>query len=105
MISPETTIGEMRALKDRYGFSGLPVVDDDENLVGIITNRDIRFVSDDSILVSEMMTTDLVTVPEHVDPEVAKKLLHQHRIENSWLSMKKEMRWNDDSPRYPAQSR
>ncbi len=81
MISPNTTIGEMRALKDRYGFSGLPVVDDDENLVGIITNRDIRFVSDDSILVSEMMTTDLVTVPEHVDPEVAKKLLHQHRIE------------------------
>ncbi|NDF33981.1 MAG: CBS domain-containing protein, partial [Euryarchaeota archaeon] len=81
MISPNTTIGEMRALKDRYGFSGLPVVDDDENLVGIITNRDIRFVSDDSILVSEMMTTELVTVPEHVDPEVAKKLLHQHRIE------------------------
>lgn len=81
MISPNTTIGEMRALKDKYGFSGLPVVDDDENLVGIITNRDIRFVSDDSILVSEMMTTELVTVPEHVDPEVAKKLLHQHRIE------------------------
>ncbi len=81
MISPNTTIGEMRALKEKHGFSGLPVVDDDDNLVGIITNRDIRFVSDDSILVSEMMTTELVTVPEHVDPEVAKKLLHQHRIE------------------------
>lgn len=81
MINPDTTIGEMRALKDKHGFSGLPVVDEEENLVGIITNRDIRFVSDDSILVSEMMTTDLVTVPEHVDPEVAKKLLHQHRIE------------------------
>ena len=81
MISPDTTIGEMRALKDKHGFSGLPVVDKEENLVGIITNRDIRFVSDDSILVSEMMTTELVTVPEHVDPEVAKKLLHQHRIE------------------------
>ena len=81
MISPKTTLGEMRALKDKHGFSGLPVVDEEENLVGIITNRDIRFVSDDSILVSEMMTTDLVTVPEHVDPEVAKKLLHQHRIE------------------------
>tara|TARA_Y100000746_G_scaffold202293_1_gene187668 strand:- start:825 stop:2288 length:1464 start_codon:yes stop_codon:yes gene_type:complete len=81
MITPDTTIGEMRALKDKHGFSGLPVVDEEENLVGIITNRDIRFVSDDSKLVSEMMTTDLVTVPEHVDPEVAKKLLHQHRIE------------------------
>ena len=81
MISPDTTIGEMRTLKNKHGFSGLPVVDEEDKLVGIITNRDIRFVSDDSILVSEMMTTDLVTVPEHVDPEVAKKLLHQHRIE------------------------
>ena len=81
MVSPDTTIGELRDLKERHGFSGLPVIDDEENLVGIITNRDIRFVSDDSILVSEMMTTELVTVPEHVDPEVAKKLLHKHRIE------------------------
>ena len=68
-------MGSEMCIRDR------PVVDEEENLVGIITNRDIRFVSDDSILVSEMMTTDLVTVPEHVDPEVAKKLLHQHRIE------------------------
>ena len=81
MVSPETTIGELRVLKDKYGFSGMPVVDDEGNLVGLITNRDIRFVADDNILVSEMMTTDLVTVPPHVDPEVAKKLLHQHRIE------------------------
>ena len=88
MISPNTTIGEMRALKDRYGFSGLPVVDDDENLVGIITNRDIRFVSDDSILVSEMMTTELVTVPEHVDPEVARNCFISIELRNSWLSMK-----------------
>ena len=81
MVSPDTTIGELRDLKERHGFSGLPVIDDEEDLVGIITNRDIRFVSYDSILVSEMMTTELVTVPEHVDPEVAKKLLHKHRIE------------------------
>ena len=81
MVSPDTTIGELRDLKEKHGFSGLPVIDEEENLVGIITNRDIRFVSDDSILVSEMMTTELVTVPEHVDPEVAKKLLHKHRIE------------------------
>ncbi len=80
-ITPETTIGEMRRLKDKHGFSGLPVIDNDEILVGIITNRDIRFVDDDQQLVSSMMTTELVTVPEHVDPEYAKKLLHQHRIE------------------------
>ncbi len=80
-ISPDSTIGELRAIKSQHGFSGFPVVDDSGVLVGIITNRDIRFVSDDSVKVSTMMTTDVVTVPEHVDPEVAKKLLHQHRIE------------------------
>ena len=80
-ISPSSTIGELRAIKSQHGFSGFPVVDDSGTLVGIITNRDIRFVSDDSVKVSTMMTTDVVTVPEHVDPEVAKKLLHQHRIE------------------------
>ena len=80
-ISPDSTIGELRAIKSQHGFSGFPVVDDSGVLVGIITNRDIRFVSDDSVKVSTMMTTKVVTVPEHVDPEVAKKLLHQHRIE------------------------
>ena len=80
-ISPDSTIGELRAVKSQHGFSGFPVIDDSGALVGIITNRDIRFVSDDSVKVSTMMTTEVVTVPEHVDPEIAKKLLHQHRIE------------------------
>jgi len=80
-ISPDSTIGELREIKSQHGFSGFPVVDDSGVLVGIITNRDIRFVSDDSVKVSTMMTTEVVTVPEHVDPEVAKKLLHQNRIE------------------------
>ncbi len=81
MVSPDTSIGELRNLKDKYGFSGLPVIDSDQKLVGIITNRDIRFVEDDTIKVSEMMTTDLVTVPENVDTKEAEKLLHKHRIE------------------------
>ena len=80
-ISPDSTIGELRAVKSQHGFSGFPVIDDSGALVGIITNRDIRFVPDDSVKVSTRMTTEVVTVPEHVDPEVAKKLLHQHRIE------------------------
>ncbi|MCH2261019.1 IMP dehydrogenase [Candidatus Thalassarchaeum betae] len=80
-ISPDSTISELRAVKSQHGFSGFPVIDDSGALVGIITNRDIRFVSDDSVKVSTMMTTEVVTVPEHVDPEIAKKLLHQHRIE------------------------
>jgi len=80
-ISPDSTISELRAVKSQHGFSGFPVIDDSGALVGMITNRDIRFVSDDSVKVSTMMTTEVVTVPEHVDPEIAKKLLHQHRIE------------------------
>lgn len=80
-ISPDSTISELRTVKSQHGFSGFPVIDDSGALVGIITNRDIRFVSDDSVKVSTMMTTEVVTVPEHVDPEIAKKLLHQHRIE------------------------
>ena len=80
-VSPDSTIGELRRIKSQNGFSGFPVVDDSGMLVGIITNRDIRFVSDDSVEVSTMMTTGVVTVPEGVDPEEAKRLLHKHRIE------------------------
>ena len=76
MVSPDTSIGELRNLKEKYGFSGLPVIDSNQKLVGIITNRDIRFVEDDTIKVSEMMTTDLVTVPENVDTKEAEKLHH-----------------------------
>ena len=80
-VSPDSSIGELRRMKSQNGFSGFPVVDDSGILVGIITNRDIRFVSDDSEKVSTMMTTNVVTVPEGVDPEEAKRLLHKHRIE------------------------
>jgi len=80
-VSPESSIGELRRMKSQNGFSGFPVVDDSGILVGIITNRDIRFVSDDSEKVSSMMTTDVVTVPEGVNSEEAKRLLHKHRIE------------------------
>ena len=80
-ISPDSTIGELRAGKSQPGFSGFPVIDDAGALVGIITNRNIRSVSDDSVKVSTRLTTEVVTVPEHVDPQIAKKLLHQHRIE------------------------
>ena len=80
-VSPDSSIGELRRMKSQNGFSGFPVVDDSGILVGIITNRDIRFVSDDSEKVSSMMTTEVVTVPEGVDSEEAKRLLHKHRIE------------------------
>ena len=80
-VEPAMTVGELRKMKSHYGFSGFPVIDSEGGIVGMVTNRDIRFVEDESTEISEVMTTDLVTVPEHVDLEDAKRLLHQHRIE------------------------
>lgn len=80
-VSPEMTVGELRGLKSQHGFSGFPVINGSGGIVGMVTNRDIRFVDDEEVPVSSVMTTDLVTVPEHADLENAKRLLHQHRIE------------------------
>ncbi|MDD3311965.1 IMP dehydrogenase [Pseudodesulfovibrio sp.] len=80
-VHPDDDLGKVKAIMSEYRISGLPVVKGD-HLVGIITNRDIRFVKDDNVLVSELMTSrDLVTVPEGIDNEDAKRKLHQHRIE------------------------
>ena len=78
--TPETSIGDLLNLKSEYGFSGLPVLEDNK-LVGIITNRDIRFVQDHAEKVGSLMTKDLVTVPIDIDPDEAKRLMHKHRIE------------------------
>jgi IMP dehydrogenase len=80
-VSSDLTVGELKEIKSKYGFSGFPVIDNSNNLVGLITNRDIRFVENDDVKVSEVMTKELVTVPEGVDKEVAKKILHKNRIE------------------------
>lgn len=80
-VHPDDDLGKVKAIMSEYRISGLPVVKGD-HLVGIITNRDIRFVKDDSALVSELMTSrDLVTVPEGIDNDEAKRKLHQNRIE------------------------
>jgi len=80
-IDPERPIHEVLALMERYRISGVPVVKD-EQLVGIVTNRDLRFETDLSKKVSEVMTKDnLVTVSEGITLEESKKLLHEHRIE------------------------
>ena len=80
-VGPTMTVGELRTMKAQYGFSGFPVINGDGGIVGMVTNRDIRFVEDEGTAISEVMTTDLVTVPEQVDLEEAKRLLHRHRIE------------------------
>lgn len=80
-ISPERPVREVLALMQQYRISGVPVIRGDQ-LVGIVTNRDLRFETNLDRAVSEVMTKEnLVTVSEGIALEESKKLLHQHRIE------------------------
>lgn len=80
---PDDTLGHARQLMDQYKISGIPVVErQSHKLIGIITNRDVRFADDPSILIQDLMTKDnLITVTESVTKDEAKTLLHRHRIE------------------------
>ncbi|NJC70194.1 IMP dehydrogenase [Planosporangium thailandense] len=80
--SPDDTIGEVDALCGRYRISGVPVTDAEGALVGIVTNRDMRFVTDKTARVRDVMTKmPLVTAPVGVDKETALGLLRQHKVE------------------------
>ncbi|MGO1075536.1 IMP dehydrogenase [Inquilinus sp. CA228] len=81
-IGPDASMAEALALMDQHGISGFPVVEKSGKLVGILTNRDVRFATNPSQPVRELMTRDkLVTVREGVDKDEAKRLLHQNRLE------------------------
>ncbi|MHA1549057.1 MAG: IMP dehydrogenase [Alphaproteobacteria bacterium] len=84
-IAPGATLEDALTLMRHHRISGIPVVEGDVKpgrLVGILTNRDVRFASDPSQKVAELMTReDLVTVTESVEQDEAKRLLHAHRIE------------------------
>jgi IMP dehydrogenase len=81
-IDPEATLADVRALKERHHISGIPVVVEDGTLVGILTNRDVRFATDPDAKVGDLMTKEnLVTVREGVSPEEARRLLQKYRIE------------------------
>ncbi|WP_107713482.1 IMP dehydrogenase [Oceanicaulis sp.] len=85
-ISPQATLAELQALMDHHKISGIPVVEGGEGLngklVGIITNRDVRFADDMNQSVASLMTRErLVTVKPGVDQAEARRLLHKHRIE------------------------
>ncbi len=85
-VTPEVTLRQLKVLKERLKVSGIPVVEPGpegvpRKLLGIITNRDVRFADDDSRPVSELMTRKVVTVREGTDPAEARRLLHKHRIE------------------------
>ncbi|HEX8826506.1 MAG TPA: IMP dehydrogenase, partial [Xanthobacteraceae bacterium] len=86
-IHPDATLADALTLMQEHRISGIPVVEGGGNgragkLVGILTNRDVRFATDKRQKVAELMTKDrLVTVREGVGQDEAKRLLHQHRIE------------------------
>ena len=82
-IGPDAPVAQALALKERHGISGIPVVESGSGkLVGILTNRDVRFLTDLGQPVSAVMTKDnLVTVCESISRDDAKRLLHKFRIE------------------------
>jgi IMP dehydrogenase len=82
-VSPNATIAEINALSKHHGFSGFPVVDAANNLVGIVTGRDLRFENRLDQAISKVMTLkeDLVTIKEGAKSEQVLELMHEHRIE------------------------
>ncbi|NNF99849.1 MAG: IMP dehydrogenase [Desulfobacteraceae bacterium] len=89
-IHPDQRVHEVLALMSKYRISGVPVIKDD-HLVGIVTNRDLRFETDLEKPVSAVMTKDnLITVSEGISLEESKKLLHQHRIEKLLVTDSKD---------------
>ncbi|MGH7559077.1 MAG: IMP dehydrogenase [Gemmatimonadota bacterium] len=82
-LGPDRPIGEARRLMNRYGISGVPVVEDGGRLLGIITNRDLLFETDPRRVVREVMTADegLITAPVGTTLEQAERLMGEHKIE------------------------
>ena len=84
-IGPDATLAELNALMAHHKVSGIPVVENGDGgpgkLIGIITNRDVRFADDPNEKVGNMMTRDVVTVREGAGEDEARRLLHKHRIE------------------------
>lgn len=76
------TVQDAKSLMAKYKIAGIPVIDDSRKLIGIITNRDLRFVKDGRELISDVMTKEgLITVPIGTTFEEAERILQEHRIE------------------------
>ncbi|MXP56593.1 IMP dehydrogenase [Pantoea sp. Mhis] len=84
-VLPTTTLKEVKELTKRNGFAGYPVVDISKKLVGIVTSRDVRFVTDLTKFVSAVMTPRerLVTVKENEEREVVLQKMHENRVEKA----------------------
>ena len=89
-LTPDKKVADALAIMKHYHISGIPIVQNDGKLVGIVTNRDLRFVKKADQSLKEVMTKDdLVTVPEGTTLEKAEETLHQHRIEKLLVVDKK----------------
>ena len=81
-VQPDMTLAEARNVMGRAGITGVPVIDAHDKLLGIMTNRDIRFQADDTVKVSELMTPmPLKTIEHGASLEDAKAIMHEHKIE------------------------
>lgn len=81
-MTPDRPIADALQMMERYRISGVPITDEDGRLVGILTNRDLRFCTEPGRPIRDFMTSkNLVTVPEGTDLDHAQSLLHKHRIE------------------------
>ena len=86
-LTPDQTLADAKALIERYNFTGFPVVDETGLVVGIVTNRDMRFAPSDDTPVKAMMTCDnLAMLTEPADLETAKAMMRQRRIEKLLVS-------------------
>lgn len=81
-ITKGKRVADALAIMSEYKIGGIPVVDEERNLVGIVTNRDLRFVADKSKLIEEVMTKEnLITTNQSTDLDAAKEILQQYKIE------------------------
>lgn len=82
VLAPHHTVGDARERMARYSIGGIPVVDEDRRLVGIVTNRDLRFQPDNETRLDQIMTREgLVTAPEGTTLDQAEAILQEHKIE------------------------
>ena len=81
-LPPHATIGEAQALMQENKIGGIPIIDEKQHLIGILTNRDLRFEKDNEKLVQDAMTkSNMVTAPEGTDLKQAELILQEHKIE------------------------
>ena len=99
-ISPDEPLRDALNIMEQKQISGIPVVENSQRLVGILTNRDVRFATDLSQSVAGLMTRDVVTVRDGTTPDEARRLLHEHRIEKLVVSMMRGLYWFDYSKGY-----